>query len=69
MEESLNDSVDGVDSLMVSMSTANDAFLLQFIGIIAHCAMAVLPFFVLESFSIRLSLTRSHDRRGAPAYD
>lgn len=60
MEESLNGFLDEVGSLRVSIRPIKDLFNIQFIGITAQTTMAILAFFIFESFSIRLPLTRSH---------
>jgi hypothetical protein len=60
MEESLNGLLDEVGSLRVSIGSIEDHFNIQFIGITAQTTVAILAFFILKSFSIRLLLTRSH---------
>jgi hypothetical protein len=60
MEASLNGFLDEVGSLRVSIRLTKDPFNVQFIGITAETTVAILAFFILESFSIRLPLTRSH---------
>ncbi len=60
MEESLNGFLDEVGSLRVSIRPIKDLFNIQFICITAQTSVAILAFFILESFSIRLPLTRSH---------
>jgi hypothetical protein len=60
MGESLNGFLDEVGSLRVSIRPIKDPFNIQFIGITAQTTVAILAFFILESFSIRLPLTRWH---------